>query len=120
MEPVPGAVQSGAAGGAAETARRPNAARLEHAAQEFEAVFLGMLFKSMRATSGGGLLEGEQDSQTYREMFDQELARRVAGAGGVGLARMILADQARREAAARPAELPGGGQAARPGDGIEK
>lgn len=76
------------------------AERLRETAQEFEGVFLGLLLKAMRGSVGsGGLFKESTDGQIYREMFDQEIGRSLARAGGIGLAQMILRDQARRQGA---------------------
>ncbi len=75
-------------------------AQLQRAAREFEGVFLGLLLKAMRGSQpSGGLFREGSDTQMYREMFDQEVGRAMAKAGGVGLAQMILRDQARRQTA---------------------
>ena len=75
------------------------AARLGDAAKEFEGVFLGLLLKAMRGSvASGGLFKEGSDTQMYQAMFDQELGRSLAQAGGIGLAQMILRDQARRQA----------------------
>ena len=75
------------------------AARLGDAAKEFEGVFLGLLLKAMRGSvASGGLFKEGPDTQMYQGMFDQELGRSLAQAGGIGLAQMILRDQARRQA----------------------
>ncbi len=75
------------------------ARRLRDTAQEFEGVFLGLLLKAMRSSVGsGGLFREGSDARMYHEMFDQEIGRSLARAGGIGLAEMILRDQARRGA----------------------
>ncbi len=75
-----------------------DADRLRKTSQELEGVFLGMLMKSMRATVGtGGLFKEGMDTQTYRDMFDQEIGRTLARAGGIGLAQMVLRDQLLRQ-----------------------
>ncbi len=75
-------------------------AQLQTAAREFEGVFLGLLLKAMRGSQpSGGLFREGSDSQMYREVFDQEVGRAMAKAGGIGLAQMILRDQARRQTA---------------------
>jgi peptidoglycan hydrolase FlgJ len=92
--------------GAAETpmpsrALRPEgeAGRIRETAQEFEGVFIGMLLKAMRTSVGsGGLFKNGMDTQTYRDMFDQEVGRQIAKGGGIGLAQLILRDQALRQA----------------------
>ena len=76
------------------------AERLRRTAQEFEGVFLGLLLKAMRGSVGsGGLFKEGTDAQVYREMFDQEIGRSLARAGGIGLAQIILRDQALRHGA---------------------
>ena len=81
------------------TPRTPaaQAQALRQTAQDFEGLLLGQLLKSMRAGQSAGLLTQSQDAQTYRDMFDEEVGRSMAKAGGIGLARMILADEARRQ-----------------------
>jgi flagellar protein FlgJ len=62
---------------------------LEAAARQFEALFLGMMLKSMReATSRDSLLDSEQ-SRMYMSMLDQQLSQSMA-ARGVGLAEMMM------------------------------
>lgn len=74
--------------------------RIRQTAEELEGVFLGMLLKTMRgAASPGGLFAESSNTQAYREMFDQEVGRTLARAGGIGLAQMILRDQLLRQAA---------------------
>jgi flagellar protein FlgJ len=90
---------------------------LRETARELEGVFLGLLMKALRSTVGnGGLFKNGSDSQTYREMFDQEIARRMASAGGIGLAHMVLRDQLSRQAAAASAEEKKTAQVLSPGD----
>jgi flagellar protein FlgJ len=63
---------------------------LKAAAQQFEALFLQMVLKSMRdATPREGLFDSEQ-SRMYESLLDQQMAQ-VLGAksGGTGLAAMI-------------------------------
>ncbi len=64
--------------------------RAHHAAEQFEAVFLGQMFDQMEAgvpidpTFGGG--PGER---IYRSMLDQQYAQAVAARGGIGIAKRI-------------------------------
>lgn len=70
-------------------AQRGNAA-LKQVAQQFEAVFTQMLLKSMRQASFGGGIFDSQESDTYRGLFDQQLALTLATHGnGLGIAAMI-------------------------------
>lgn len=67
-----------------------DAAAVKKVAQEFEALFVGMMLKSMRATvgqdesTGGGRAE-----ETFRSLLDQQYAEAAARSGEIGLARMI-------------------------------
>ncbi len=54
---------------------------LKQVSRQFEALFMGMLLKSMRdATPSSGLLEG-QNSKLYLSMLDQQLAQHLSGRG---------------------------------------
>jgi peptidoglycan hydrolase FlgJ len=58
-------------------------------AKQFEAIFLGMMLKSMRnATPNDGPLENEQ-SRTFTTMLDQQLTQNLVGKG-VGLAEVLV------------------------------
>ena len=69
-------------------ASRPDAARIDQAAREFEGVFAQMLIKSMRdASFGDSLFPGE--NQLYRDLYDQRLAKSLTDGPGLGLAKVI-------------------------------
>ncbi|OQA31710.1 MAG: Peptidoglycan hydrolase FlgJ [Betaproteobacteria bacterium ADurb.Bin341] len=70
--------------------RRDPQAGLKAAAQQFEAMFLQMVLKSMRdATPQDGVLDSDQ-SRFYTTMLDQQLAQNMATTGqGMGFARLI-------------------------------
>ncbi|NYZ64348.1 flagellar assembly peptidoglycan hydrolase FlgJ [Luteimonas deserti] len=69
-------------------AQRPDAARIDKAAREFEGVFAQMLIKSMRdASFGDALFPGE--NQLYRDLYDQRLAKSMTDGEGLGLAKVI-------------------------------
>lgn len=63
-------------------------ARIETAARELETQFAQMLIKSMRSASMGDSLMG--DDTTYRDMYDQQLAKELSKGRGLGLAPMIV------------------------------
>ena len=75
------------------TAPRPNgadAAKVKKVAQDFEAMFLGMMLKSMRATVGEDKLTGGgHGEETFRSLLDQEYAQAAARSGGLGLAKIM-------------------------------
>ncbi len=89
----------GLSSGPLNPAGASDSARMKAAAEELEGVFIGLLMKAMRSTvSQGGLFKDGADSQAYRDLFDQEIGRTLAKSGGIGLAAMILRDQALRQA----------------------
>lgn len=74
-------------------------------AREFEAVFVGMMLKSMRDTVGKDeLTGGGRGEEIFRSMLDQEYATACAASGGLGLAPLIEQQLLPREA--RPPAVP--------------
>ena len=69
--------------------------------QDFEALIVGMMIKSMRETVGKDKLTGGgHGEEVYRSMLDQEYAAAsVKRGGGLGLAKMIEKDIIRQESA---------------------
>ncbi len=63
---------------------------LRQVASQFESLFLNMMLKSMRdASLGEGIFDSDQ-TETYREIADQQMAMDMAGKGGMGLTDMIV------------------------------
>jgi flagellar protein FlgJ len=84
--------------------RAPEA--LEAVAQQFEALFLGMMLDSMRAATIEGGLEDSGETQLYQQLFDRQVASNISEGGGLGLARMLveqLSDAWQRSAAVQDA-----------------
>lgn len=76
---------------------------LEHAAAEFEALFLRMMLKSMRDAMPSSPLTGSSNHlRDYQDMHDAQLAAHLARSGGVGLAD-VIARQMRPRGASAPA-----------------
>lgn len=70
-------------------ARKSPEQALQAAAQQFEAVFLNMMLKSMRdATPQDGVFDSEQ-TRMFTGMLDQQLAQSMA-AQGIGLADLMV------------------------------
>ena len=67
--------------------------------QDFEALFVGMMMKSMRATVGKDKLTGGgHGDEVYLSMLDQEYAATsVKRGGGLGIAKIIEKDIIRQE-----------------------
>jgi len=72
----------------AQAAQSPDKA-LKAAAQQFEAVFMNMMLKSMReATPQDGMMDSDQ-SRMFTGMLDQQLSQSLSGRG-IGLADMMV------------------------------
>ena len=67
--------------------------------QDFEALFVGMMMKSMRATVGKDQVTGGgHGDDVYRSMLDQAYAdASVKRGGGLGIAKIIEKDIIRQE-----------------------
>lgn len=66
--------------------------------QDFEALFTGMMLKSMRSTIGEDKLTGGgKGEEIYRSLLDQEYAEASAKRGDLGLARQIEKEIIRQE-----------------------
>jgi flagellar protein FlgJ len=80
-------------------------AQLRKVSQDFESVFLSYMMKVGRDTTSKGSFWGHtQGEEIFTEMRDDELAKNMAKAGGIGLADLLveqltrtLQEQARRK-----------------------
>ena len=84
-------------GGAVLTEKQRQQAK--KVSQDFEALFVGMMMKSMRATVAKDTLTGGgHGDEVYRSMLDQEYANAsVKRGGGLGIAKIIEKDIIRQE-----------------------
>ncbi|MDR2677979.1 MAG: flagellar assembly peptidoglycan hydrolase FlgJ [Zoogloeaceae bacterium] len=64
-------------------------AGVKAAAQEFEAMFLQRVMKSMRATMGEDTFMDSDSTRFFTGMLDEQMAKDIAHAGGLGLAEML-------------------------------
>lgn len=72
-------------------ADRRDPAVLREVAGQFEALFLQMMLKNMRAASFGDPLMGDsKQHELYRDMMDQQLSLEMASGKGIGLADQIV------------------------------
>jgi len=63
---------------------------LRAVAEQFEALFLQMMLKSMRdASLGDGMLDNEH-TKTYQAMFDKQISIEMSQGEGIGLAEMMV------------------------------
>lgn len=80
--------------------RKDDPQALRAAAQQFEAVFLQMVLKSMRAaTPQDGMFDSEQ-TRFYQELLDSQLSQVMSANGSTGLAAMIERQLTRTDALA--------------------
>jgi flagellar protein FlgJ len=85
-------------------ARQSSPDALKQAAQQFEAVFMNMLMKSMRdATPQDGMFDSEQ-TRMYTSMLDQQMTQHLASRG-VGLAEVMVRQLSGALAAPSPGDL---------------
>ena len=64
---------------------------LNEVANQFEALFLQMMLKNMRAASFGDPLMGDNKShELYQDMMDKQLSLEMANGKGIGLAEKIV------------------------------
>jgi flagellar protein FlgJ len=78
-----------------QTSKLNNAAangnqRLKETCQEFEAVMLQTMFKSMRgAEAEDGLFEKDMANDIYRDLFDGEVALEMAHSQSLGIGHQV-------------------------------
>ena len=90
-------------------AKQSSPEALKQAAQQFEAVFMNMLMKSMReATPQDGMFDSEQ-TRMYTSMLDQQLTQRMASRG-IGLAEVMVRQLSGALNVAPPAAARPGGE----------
>jgi flagellar protein FlgJ len=79
---------------------------LHTVAQQFESLFVNMLFKSMREASPQTSITGEKLSPaetTFTEMLDEKRSEALAQTGSFGIAK-VLEDQLKASVLANPAQ----------------
>lgn len=80
---------------------------LRAAAQQFEALFMQMMLKSMRdASPGNSLLDSEQ-TRMYQGLLDQQLALNLSQGRGTGLAQTLFRQLGGKDEGALPAVVAG-------------
>jgi peptidoglycan hydrolase FlgJ len=76
-------------------------AKAEKSAREFEAMAIGQLLQPMFATvdSSHSLFGGGSAEETWKPFLVNEIAKKIAANGGLGLARPVLAEMLRMQEA---------------------
>ncbi len=67
---------------------------LKKVCEEFESIFVNMMFKTMREASGfdegeDALVEKSYGRGIFEDMRDEELSKKIAGGGGIGIADVM-------------------------------
>ena len=65
--------------------------KIKKAAEDFEALLIGQMLKSVRESSTGAWGNSDQAGGTALELADQQMAQVLAANGGLGLSRLISA-----------------------------
>ena len=99
--PVPISAEISRATRSLETKQFDQAAKkekVEHMAQEFEALLLEKMIHGMRAGVPESGLFGEKKSEKiFEEMLDGEYARLMARKGGIGIQKYLVEQMAKRD-----------------------
>lgn len=91
MSPLDSVTDFGQFAGLKAQAREQDPAALLKTAKQFESLMLQQMLKAMRAaTPGEDALGGGEQSNFYRDMFDQQLAVTLSSGKGIGLADMMV------------------------------
>jgi flagellar protein FlgJ len=67
-----------------------SSASIRETARQFEGLFTRMVLKSMREASFGDPIFGSDQSNFYRDMFDDQLSLQLSSGTGLGLADMLV------------------------------
>ncbi len=75
--------------GGVQPSREEKMLKLRAAAQQFESLFVQTLLRTMRQTVPKSELTESNEVDTYRQMLDEAMSKRIGGAGGLGIAEMV-------------------------------
>ena len=76
------------------------------ASQKFESYFVSYMLKVMRETVPQGELTANKMGEMFYSFYDEEIGKRAAQSGGIGLSDYVLAAVARNEDLARSPSNP--------------
>jgi len=95
---------AGTVGVSTDTSRLASIDNLDAAGKRFEAIFTGMMLKSMRSAKLGDGLFDSKASEQFRDMQDQQLAQAMAAHAPIGIGRAMTEFLARNASLTPPAE----------------
>ena len=103
--PPPPSAATPTSGISLDSSRLGSAANLKKAGEKFEAVFIGMMLKSMRqaklTTDQDGLFD-TKNSETFRDMQDKKVAESMATHQPIGIGKAMTDFLAKSQAALQP------------------
>ncbi len=70
-------------------ARERSPEAVKEVARQFEALFLQMMLKSMRAATPGDPIFGGDQGKLYRDLFDQQISLQMSAGKGIGLSKVL-------------------------------
>ncbi len=88
--PLPSIFDAQSISGLRNGLRKDDPQALQATAQQFEAVLLQMMLKSMRAASPKDSIFDSDQTRFYQELLDSQMAQVMAAKGGTGLAAVIV------------------------------
>ena len=98
----PAARRRTSAGSSRPVAETPVDSKLKAACDDLEALFIHHMLSEMRKTiPKSGLIDGGRSEEIYTSLMDAELARKMAGSGGLGLSTILLEQMGGPAAATR-------------------
>jgi flagellar protein FlgJ len=86
LAPIAGA----AAGVSSDTSRLASKENLEKAGARFEAIFIGMMLRSMRQAKLGEGLFDSNASEQFRDLQDDRLAETMAAHAPIGIGKAMI------------------------------
>jgi flagellar protein FlgJ len=90
------------AGVVSDTSRLQTPENLKAAGDKFEAIFTGMMLKSMRATHLAEDIFGSKAQDTFRDMQDTNLAKTMATHAPIGIGKAMTEYLAKAQANLNP------------------
>lgn len=85
------------------SAKQNSPESLKVVAKQFEALFMNMLTKSMRAGTGESLVDNSE-TRLYTELLDQQYSQQISGGKGLGLADILVQQLTRNQVSPAAAE----------------
>ena len=88
-----------------KNATNANDQQAKDACKEFEALFINMMLKELRATvNKSGLMDGGKAEEVFTSLMDTQMSREMAAQGGIGLAEMLYRQMVAASGSSQPEE----------------